>query len=171
MLSFSSKSCLTLCGPMDCSLPGFSVHQISQARIMECIAISFSKGSSQPRDWTCVSCIAGSLLHQKQIHYHWGTREAPTSMLVPQKQKICLVYFITMLCFIKKKKKKLGPYYDICAFPLLLRWCPRLIHGFSQTASKYFLSPYFFSPYFCAQQFVKSGPGGYAEINLVRGWR
>ena len=63
------------------------------------------QGIFPTRDWTCVSCIAGSLLHRKQIHYHWGTREAPTSMLVPQKQKICLVYFITMLCFKNKTKQ------------------------------------------------------------------
>ena len=43
--------------PMDCSLPGFSVHGISQARILEWGAISFSRGSSRPRDWTRVSCI------------------------------------------------------------------------------------------------------------------
>ena len=39
------KSCLTLCDPMDCSLPGFSVHGISQARILEWVAIPFSRGS------------------------------------------------------------------------------------------------------------------------------
>ena len=44
---------------MDCSLPGSSVHGILQARILEWVAISFSRRSSQPRDWTCVSCIAG----------------------------------------------------------------------------------------------------------------
>ena len=44
---------------MDCSLPGSSVHGIFQARILEWIAISFSRGSSQPRDWTRVSHIAG----------------------------------------------------------------------------------------------------------------
>ena len=44
---------------MDCSLPGFSVHGILQARRLECVAISFSRASSQPRDWTWVSCIAG----------------------------------------------------------------------------------------------------------------
>ena len=45
--------------PMDCNLPGSSVHGISQARILEWVAISFSRGSSQPRDRTRVSCIAG----------------------------------------------------------------------------------------------------------------
>ena len=47
-----TQSCQTLCDPMDCSPPGSSVHGILQARILEWIAISFSKGSSQPRDWT-----------------------------------------------------------------------------------------------------------------------
>ena len=44
---------------MDCSQPGFSVHGISQARIPEWVAISFSRGSSLSRDQTCISCIAG----------------------------------------------------------------------------------------------------------------
>ena len=55
------ESCLTLLQPMDCSLPGFSVHGIFQARILEWIAISFSRGSSQPRDRTWVFCIAGRI--------------------------------------------------------------------------------------------------------------
>ena len=49
---------LTLCDPTDCSPPGSSVHGILQARILEWIAFSFSRGSSQPRDWTWVSCVA-----------------------------------------------------------------------------------------------------------------
>ena len=44
-----SQSRLTLCDPMDCSLPGSSVHELFQARILEWVAISFSRGSSQPR--------------------------------------------------------------------------------------------------------------------------
>ena len=54
-----AQSCPTLCNPMDCSLPGFSVHGIFQARVLEWVAISFSKGSSRPRDRTQVSCIVG----------------------------------------------------------------------------------------------------------------
>ena len=45
--------------PMGCSLPGSFVHGILQARIQEWVAISFSRGSSWPKDWTRVSCIAG----------------------------------------------------------------------------------------------------------------
>ena len=54
-----TKSCPALCDPMDCSPPGSSVHEVSQTRILEWIAISFSKGSSQPRDQTHISCLAG----------------------------------------------------------------------------------------------------------------
>ena len=60
-----AQSCLTLCDPMDCSPPGSSVHRILQARILEWVAISFSRVSSQPRDWTHISCIGrGFLYHQ-----------------------------------------------------------------------------------------------------------
>ena len=55
-----AQLCLTLCNPMDRSLPGSSVHGILQARILEWVAISFSRGSSRPRDQTWASCIAGS---------------------------------------------------------------------------------------------------------------
>ena len=58
-----TQSCLTLCNPMDCSLPGSSVHGIPQARILEWVAISFSRGSSRPRDRTQVSHIAGRHLN------------------------------------------------------------------------------------------------------------
>ena len=57
-LSFDSFSCL-VCDPMDWSLPGTSVHGISQARILEWVAISFSRGSCQPKDQTYISFIAG----------------------------------------------------------------------------------------------------------------
>ena len=50
--------CPTLCNGIDGSLPGSSVHGIFQARILEWVATSFSRGSSQPRDWTCVSCVS-----------------------------------------------------------------------------------------------------------------
>ena len=52
-------SCLTLCDPVDCSPPGFSLYEVLQLRILEWVAISFSRESSQPKDQTWVSCIAG----------------------------------------------------------------------------------------------------------------
>ena len=54
-----AQSCLNLCDPMDCSLPGSSIHGIFQARVLEWVAISFSRGSSRPRDGTWVSLLAG----------------------------------------------------------------------------------------------------------------
>ena len=57
VLASVGQLCPTLCYSTDCSPPGPSVHGILQARILEWIAIPFSRGSSQPRDW--VSCIVG----------------------------------------------------------------------------------------------------------------
>ena len=54
---------------MDYSLPDFSVHVIFQARILEWVAIPFSRGSSQLRDQTQVSCIAGGFFKQHQLKY------------------------------------------------------------------------------------------------------
>ena len=64
-----TQPCLNLCVPMDCSLPGSSIHGIFQARIWEWVAISFSRRSSWPRDWTQVSCIEGICFTI------WATRE------------------------------------------------------------------------------------------------
>ena len=65
-----TQSCLTLYDPVDCSPPSSSVHGLFQAGILEWVAISFSRGSSQPRDWTQVSRIAGRRFNL------WATREA-----------------------------------------------------------------------------------------------
>ena len=59
VLCLVAQTCPTLCDPMDCSLPGSSVHRLFQARILEWVAISFSRRSFQPRDQTWVSCITG----------------------------------------------------------------------------------------------------------------
>ena len=64
-----AQSCPTLCDPMDCSLPGSSVRGILQARILEWVAISFSRRSSPPRDWSRVFCIVG------RCFTVWATRE------------------------------------------------------------------------------------------------
>ena len=67
-----SQLCLTLCDTMDCSLPGSSVHKILQARILEWVAIPFSKASSRPRDWPrlCSSLVSEQVLELKfSLHY------------------------------------------------------------------------------------------------------
>ena len=61
--------------PMDCRPPGSSVQGISQVRILEWVAISFSSGSSWPRDGTCLSCI------NRLILYRWATRKARGSRI------------------------------------------------------------------------------------------
>ena len=68
-----AQSCLTLCDPMDCSSPGFSAHGILQARTLKEVGIhSLPRRSSQPRDWTWVSCVAGGFLTA------WVIRETHT---------------------------------------------------------------------------------------------
>ena len=64
-----AQSCLTLRNPMDCHLPDPSIHGIFQARILEWVAISFSRGSSLPRDRTQVSHIAGIRIQWKTCIY------------------------------------------------------------------------------------------------------
>ena len=80
-----TQSCPTLCDPMDCSLSGSSVHGIFQAKVLEWIAISFSRGSSRPRNRTQVSRIAGrrftvwatreavTIIHSKPLYHDWST--------------------------------------------------------------------------------------------------
>ena len=86
-LSEVAQSCPTLCDPVDCSLSGSSVHGIFQARVLEWTAISFSRGSSWPRNRTQVSRIAGRRFAV------WATREAQnrglflTVSLKPQSAK------------------------------------------------------------------------------------
>ena len=87
MTCMHAQSCLcsTLCDPMNCSLPGSSVHGIFQARILESIA--HSRGSSWPRGWTSVSCIG------RWIIYHGATWEAYhffKLLLIHSKQSLCL---------------------------------------------------------------------------------
>ena len=65
-----AKLCPALCDPIDCSPPGSSIRGISQARILEWVAISSSRVSSWPRDGTHISHI------DRWVPYHWTTREA-----------------------------------------------------------------------------------------------
>ena len=92
---------------MDCSPLDSLVHGISQARILEWVAIAYSTGSSWPRDWTQVSCIG------RQVLYHWATREVQPLLLdvtiwskvkiLPPRDTICLLMtflmtFVHKLC-------------------------------------------------------------------------
>ena len=75
LLTFPNRSLRGVrdfCDPMNSILPGFSVHRISQARKLEWVAVQSSRGSTWPRDQTCISCIG------RRILYHWFIREACT---------------------------------------------------------------------------------------------
>ena len=74
----------TLCNPTDGSPAGSSISGILQAKILEWVAISFSRRSSLPRNWTCVQC--------RQIPYHWATWEA-------------LMWYLFCLPLVKEKNK------------------------------------------------------------------
>ena len=89
------------CNPIDCSLPGSSVHGILQVGILEWVTISLSRGSSWPRDWTQVSCTAVRLLT------NWAMREASMWIVVfmPTIAYLMTQYYIT---FIYKDKILVG---------------------------------------------------------------
>ena len=76
-----AQLCLTLWDPMDCSPPGSSLHRILQARILEWVAIPFSRGSSPPRDQNLFSRIAGGFFTI------WATREANNYLVQLNKLK------------------------------------------------------------------------------------
>ena len=102
-----AQSCLTLCDPMDCSPPGSSIHGIPQARILEWVAISFSRGSSRPRDRTQVSRIGGRRFNL------WATREAPWVFNLPliKSPSLLVIYAMisaTLLLFFHHKFKRIA---------------------------------------------------------------
>ena len=105
-LCLVAQSCPALCHPMDCSPLGSSVRGILQARILEWAAISSSRGSSWPRNRTCVSCIV------RRILYHWATSETPqlrfTEKLKPSNQS----HFIEEL-FLSKQGWALKTFSDV----------------------------------------------------------
>ena len=99
-----TQSCPALWDPMECSLPGSSVHGLLQARILKWVAIPFSRVSSQPRDQTQVSCIAD------RFFTSWATSEAQDNITKKQKKKK-----ITASSFILTSLPE--------NFPFLAIWC------------------------------------------------
>ena len=80
-----TQSCPTLCDPMDCSLPGSSVCGIFQAIVLEWVAISFPRGSSQPRDRTRVSCIVDRrfiIWATREVYYNVTTIERTNNVII-----------------------------------------------------------------------------------------
>ena len=99
----SLQSCPTPCDPMDCSPPGSSVHGIVQAGILEWVAIFFSRGSSWPRDWSHVSCIAGRFF----------TTEMPGEPIFSGKVGFLLSFTLNMLLSIILENLP-KPRYEAC---------------------------------------------------------
>ena len=95
-----TQSCLTFWDPMDCSLQGSSVLGILQARILEWVAIPFSRVSSQPRNQTQFSCIDSG------FYTFWGTREA---LSIPPKRILWLLWLLSsQQCLEDKRDKKVN---------------------------------------------------------------
>ena len=84
-----TQSCPTLSNPVDCSLPGSSVHGLLQARILEWVTIPFSRGSSWPRDRTWVSWIAG------RFFYHLSHQSE--SKLLPNCFKLIMLISVEII--------------------------------------------------------------------------
>ena len=98
--SWFSRSVMSdSCGPMDCSPPGSSVHGISQVRILEWVAISFSRESSRPRDQICISCVTGGLLHCWRILYQLRHQRSPLHLYCcPTNRFINPSFWIPYIC-------------------------------------------------------------------------
>ena len=111
------ESCPTFCNSMDCSLPGASVHGILQTRILEWVASAVCRASSQPRDWTRVSCIAVEFLT------NWATREART-------------FYLCFDCFIKYE---VNSNCDGYIFIISLRFCLTILVLLEQKFLEYFV--------------------------------
>ena len=95
------QSCPTLCGPIDSSLPGFSVPGILQARILECVAMASSRGSSQARDQShisYVSCIGRRVLYHCR---HLGSNNSHRKLLFASSLHLCTAvatWLLSALC-------------------------------------------------------------------------
>ena len=101
-----AKSCPTLCDPVDHSPPGSSIHGILQARILEWVAISFSRASSQPRDQTHVSCLSVCVCMCVNISVCVYTYKCKLYVY-------CTCMYICMLCFFR---------YYVKNFKYILKW-------------------------------------------------
>ena len=144
-----AQSCPTLSDPIDCSPPGFSVNGIFQARVLEWgaiasklsiikelawVAIAFSKGPSQPRNWTQVSCLAG------RFFTIWATKEVPVIKVPTTKTGLrkTTYFYIFKLLFNLQKLQCLWKYSWKCLlvqkFPFpsscLLGYAKEIYHSF-----------------------------------------
>ena len=109
-----TQLCPTLCNSMDCSSPDSSVHRILQARKLEWVAISFSRGSSPPRDWTLASCIAVILYclsHQGNLYLNYHLQiilPQGSANFVSRHQIPTLRFFLFSICCIARMPRRVS---------------------------------------------------------------
>ena len=143
-----AQSCPTLCDPIDCTPPGFSVCLNSQARILEWVAISSSRGSSQPRDQTfvsCVSCTAGG----------YFTSRKPRSLLV-----ICFIHSTVYIHpNLSIYPPPLPPGNHVCFLHLWLYFC---------CVDKFTCTHFFDST--CNQYHMMHAPVGLTQLSIPASW-
>ena len=117
-----AQSCPTLCDSMDCSPPGSSIHGIYQARILEWVDISFSRGSSWPRDRTWVSCVVGIFFTI------WGIREAhPNYIAINEIISFFQFHISTTFKFLVCIKAKLWNEIYMWHFEIMFSYCWSLL--------------------------------------------
>ena len=92
-LCVRAQLCLTLCDIVDCSLPDSSAHGIFQARILEWVAISFSRGSSVPREWTHISSTSPALQMDSLLLSPWEAHSSCSlyHLISSRLSKLCLI--------------------------------------------------------------------------------
>ena len=110
----SLQSCLILHDPVDHSPPGFSVHGILQARILEWVAMPSSRGPAQPRDWTQVSRISGGFFTI------WATREVGSICFLWEKKIPNLKQLIKVWFYLNDRSSPNAPPPQIPTMPLAL---------------------------------------------------
>ena len=130
---------------MDCSLPGFSARGILQAGILEWVAMPFSRGSSQPRDQTQVSCTAD------RFFTSWATREAPVNCIMnvfflPEwsyprhnlKTVVSHLFFAFVLIFFSIHLRYGGSVAEWCVDNSPSLWCKHLMSTGKRTSALVF---------------------------------
>ena len=152
---------------MDCSLPGSSVHRISQARILEWVAISFSRGSSPLRGWNRVSCIVGRRFTVWAIReVHWSYKKKIFKFIhiyICQGNFIYVGPFGAFLVAQTAKKKKKST--SIAGRPGFDSWVRKIPWN-----RKWQLTPVLLPGESCGQRIVSGySPPGHKELDVTEG--
>ena len=134
-----TKLFLTLCNPMDCNLPGSSVHGILQVRILEWVVISSSRGSSSPRDWACISCIGRRIFFFFFFFFTTEPSGRPIRVVMLQVISLHLALFLGFIHVVMRSCNSFSSLpYSILFWNRASLYCSITIHahrGFSSVCS------------------------------------